>query len=78
VSGPESPIIALKANDFLPLSASREFSANEVPEITIARKIPYRSPFHDKVCEEKMQSSVKQAASLAARGHSRRLASLQQ
>jgi hypothetical protein len=33
--------------------------ANELMIITIGRKIPYRSPFHDKVYAEKLHPRVK-------------------
>jgi hypothetical protein len=40
-------------------SGGRPISANEMIIITIARKIPYRSPLHDKVCEEKLHPRMK-------------------
>jgi hypothetical protein len=40
-------------------TAARVFSANEIKVITIAQKIPYLSPFHDKVCEEKLHPLMK-------------------
>jgi hypothetical protein len=48
---------------FFAAGAHCRFFPNEMMEITIARKIPYGSPFHDKVCEEKLHLRVKQVAS---------------
>jgi hypothetical protein len=53
----------LNVQDFLMVAVHCQFFPNEMVAITIVRKNPYRSPLHDKVCEEKLHPGMKQAAS---------------
>jgi hypothetical protein len=50
-----------------------QFFPNEMMAITIERKIPYGSPLHDKVCEQKLHLRMKQDAS-QSRGDNSRIA----
>jgi hypothetical protein len=59
----DSRVITLNAQEFLIFAVHCQFFPNEIVVITIERKNPYGSPFHDKVCEEKLHLGMKQAAS---------------